>query len=365
MRLDGITGEMLVIVEAIQNLTLILAKSSPYATINAERQAFDQLRLVPGQQVQAEVLACLPNQRFLARIAGELFRIELPIILQPGETLQLTFVTGEPHPVFSLSRSGNSATPVTISDTGKLLGELSSSPADRQQLAPLARGGPLLSGAPPDATLFAALLRDAMSLNGVFYEAHLLQWFLGGRALQELLKEPQGKLPGRTRGVKGKKRKRSRVESDNNAAEEQAEELAGGLLISDDGERSSPWVDPRAIPIIKEQLCALNSGQVVWQGEVWPRQEMEWRISEEKQFAGEETERNWVTTLHLVLPLLGEVAATLQLEREGLSVSIKTEREEASKVMREEKETLVQAMAGAGVKLLNLTIEHGDERKGA
>ena len=89
------------IVDAIQNLAQLLAKSPASSAVGGEPQAAYQLQLTPSQQVQAEVLASLPNQRFLARIAGELFRIELPIIVQPGETFQMTVVTGEPNLTFT------------------------------------------------------------------------------------------------------------------------------------------------------------------------------------------------------------------------------------------------------------------------
>ncbi len=117
-----------------QSLVQQLAKTSPVSTFEAERQSTGQFQLNPGQLVQAEILASLPNNRFLARIAGELFKIELPLILQPGETLHLTVVSDEPRPTFARHGPKNSAMPVSISDTGKWLSMLAQMgyPASRQ-----------------------------------------------------------------------------------------------------------------------------------------------------------------------------------------------------------------------------------------
>ena len=237
------------IVDAIQTLAQILTRSSPTQSGQADRQTAYQMQLTPGQQVQAEVMASLPNQRFLARIAGKLFNIELSIIVQPGETLELTFVTGEPHLTFALSRAGNSSTPVTISDTGRLLNQLTMNSADPRQTGGLTRNSTILNGPPADTSLFAGLLGEALTLKGIFYESHLLQWFLGERQARELLKEPQGKLSSRGKSLtEGKPAQKSGADGADGFTEEA---LADELICTD---RSSAPVDPRTVSIVREQL---------------------------------------------------------------------------------------------------------------
>ena len=344
------------IVDAIQNLAQILEKSPASTAVGGERQAVYQLQLTPGQQVQAEVLASLPNQRFLARIAGELFRIELPIIVQPGETFQMTVVTGEPNLTFTLSRSQNSATPVTISDTGKWLGQLSRNSADPRQISALPGNGSILNGPPTDTPLLAGLLREALTLNGVFYESHLVQWFLGKRSIKDLLQEPQGKLSGRAKSPSGGKSAQNRVKSDGKGPDgEPDESILDGLLFEESPCETSGPVDPRTIPIIQEQLQTLNSAQFTWQGQVWPGQQMEWNVSREKPANGEGAEGGCQTMLRMDLPNLGEVVATLQLGKEGLSLHISTDRSATSVVMQREGQTLLQAISGR-----DKTAENGD-----
>jgi hypothetical protein len=349
-----------VIVDAIQSVAQSLAKSPASTAVGGERQAAYQLQLTPGQQVQAEVLASMPNQRYLARIAGELFRIELPIIVQPGETFQMTVVTGEPNLTFTLSRSQNSATPLTISDTGKWLGQLSRNSAEPRQIS----NASILNGRPADTALFAGLLRDALTLNGVFYESHLVQWFLGKRSIKDLLQEPQGKLSGRAKSVSGGQSAQNRVKSDGKGPDGDPDESILDELLSEDSqyETSGP-VDPRTIPIVQEQLHTLHSARFTWQGQVWPGQQMEWSVSREKTANGEGTEGGCQTMLRMELPNLGEVVATLQLGKEGLSVHISTDRTETSVVMHREEQTLLQAMSGAGIKLRKMAIEHEEHGK--
>jgi hypothetical protein len=355
----------MVIIDVIQNLGQLLAKSSAFTTINAGQQATNQLQLSPGQQVQAEVMANLPNQRFLARIAGELFRIELPIIVQPGELLQLTFVSGEPNPTFTLSRSANSSTPVTISDTGKWLCRLSLDQADQQQVNALLRNTSLLDGPPTDTTLFAGMLADALTLNGLFYESHLFQWFLGERKLKELLKEPQGKLSGRKKPPQDGNSAQNRIKTDEWDPDESPDESIADELISADSHRDPiVQVDPRTIPLIRDQLETLYSGRIAWHGQVWPGQEMEWSVREEKPATCQGTGKSWQTTLRLDLPKLGEVNATLRLENDGLSIQIYTGRDSTSAVMKMERHNLEQAMSEAGIKLLKLIIGNEEHGKG-
>ena len=355
------------IIDAIQNLAQLFTKSSASATADSGREASYQLQLTPGQQVQAEILANLPNQRFLTRIAGELFHIELPVIVQPGETLQLTFVSGEPNPTFTLSRSENSASPVTISDAGKLLNQLATTPNERQQIYALQRNNPILNGPPPaDTALFAKLLGEALSFNGLFYESHLLQWVMGERQIRDILKEPQGKLANRAKPSTETNSSQNRVNPDGKKPDGKMDEsILDELLADDNQDLPIGPINPRTIPIVQEQLHTLHSGQATWQGQVWPRQQMEWSVWQEKESNGGEVEKSWVSNLRLDLPNLGEINAKLHMGKDGLSIHINTDMETTSAVMKKEHQTLVQAMSNAGIKLVNVAIDHEEHGKGS
>ncbi len=343
----------------IQNLAQIISNTSAFSTVEAERQSSGQLPLAPGQPVQAEILANLPNNRFLARIAGELFKMELPIIVQPGETLNMTFVTGEPRPTFSLSASGNNGTPVQLSDIGKWLSRLAGSTLAEEQTTVLPRRNIILNGPPDDTGVLAGQLRDSLTLSGVFYESHLLRCFLGERQLRDILREPQGKLADIS---KGKLKAKSPVDR----ASVEEEEFAAGLIEHEPTESSRngnrpetcgsvhPWTER----IIKDQLQTLSSGVFAWQGQVWPEQEMDWTVCEREARKGETTGKVWETTLNLKLPNMGGINSLLQLDEDGLRLHIRTDRSSSADAMQLEKEALAQALAEAGVKLVEMVVEH-------
>ena len=154
------------------------------------------LQLTPGANVSAQVLGQLSNGQSIVRIAGELLAMELPAGSQVGDTLPMTFMGSEPRPTFTLSRQTVSGAPVSLSQLGRLLGQITQgaeaeTPAQVNQLPRLDR----LSESPPlDTAALAVRLREALSKSGIFYESHVAQWTEGKRPLAELLQEPQGTL---------------------------------------------------------------------------------------------------------------------------------------------------------------------------
>ena len=75
-------------------------------------------------------------------------------------------------------------------------------------------------------------------------------------------------------------------------------------------------VDKQALPIVKEQLTALQSGQIIFRGDLVPGQRMEWTVREReaRRNASGEQERSWETSLTLDMPKLGTVTASLKLD---------------------------------------------------
>src|SRR5512138_2987065 len=160
------------------------------------------LQLAPGSDVRAEVLGRMVNGRTLMRVAGEVLTMELPESVTPGDTLRMTILAREPRPTFSLSLQQNSATPVSISQTGRWLGQIVQGDAGTmsrpEQLNRLVR---LSDGPPIDTTRLAASLREALTTSGLFYESHLADWVAGGRQLSSIMHEPQASLSPQPTGT--------------------------------------------------------------------------------------------------------------------------------------------------------------------
>ncbi len=184
----------MIITQDITRIVQALLKDTAGSLVEATWQSLTPLNLTPGQMVHGEVMANLANSRYLVRIANELLHMELPLNLQPGQAVELTYVTDEPRLLFTLSKSGNSPIPVQISDTGRWLNNLAQETGDTPAAAPLPRPALVMNGPPRDSALLAEGLKNVLTRSGVFYESHLSQWVQGEHPLTGLLQEPQGKL---------------------------------------------------------------------------------------------------------------------------------------------------------------------------
>ncbi|MBU5613602.1 flagellar hook-length control protein FliK [Geomonas azotofigens] len=313
---------MLINDEAQKQVLTILAKTAVTPTADVQERASSLLQLNPGQQVKAEIIANLPNNLYMARVAGELYKLEIPLNVQPGETLELTFVTADPRVTFQMLRPQTES--VQLSSMGKWLADVVE---NAPGLPPASE--PLVEHPEQAIAQLAGRLKESLTQNGLFYESHLAQWALGGLSLKELLKEPQGKL--------------SRLLSDGEGRS--AEDAAGGAIA-----------DGRTLPLIKEQLHLLNTGVLVWQGEAWPGQEMKLVVGEG---SAEQWEQGIEANLSLELPRLGGVAAKLRFTPEGIDVELVCDRPGASELLRQASGELRSSLAGQGLHLNKMAAKDG------
>jgi hypothetical protein len=115
--------------------------------------------------------------------------------------------------------------------------------------------------------------------------------------------------------------------------------------------------DNRTLPLVKEQLATLNSGQIVWQGEAWKGQELEWKITREQKQRGHAVARSWATDLSMELPELGTVSARIRLTGNQIHLSLNGEREETLQRMRQGTAKLSEALESAGMQLARVEVE--------
>jgi hypothetical protein len=305
----------------------IIAKASVAASTDVQQRAGAQLQLNPGQQVKAEIVANLPNSLYLARIAGELYKLEIPLNVQPGETMDLTFLSAEPRITFQFLPQEGGGESVRLSSMGKWLAGVS-------QDARPAQGAqePLMESPAQGSALLASRLKTALTQGGLFYESHLARWAAGGLELAELLKEPQGKL--------------SRAVPQQDTADAVGEKAGAG------------FADGRTLPLIREQLLLLNSGVLSWKGEAWPGQQMDLAITAKDV----EDEREIEATLSLDLTHLGGIEATLRFGSEGFFVDFVCEHPGSSDVLKQGGDLLRSSLAGAGVQLTRMAAKDGEAK---
>ena len=352
----------------VLNQLQYLIKTTAPPLLEVAQTAVEAPEWVPGQRLPVHVMAALPGGRFQVLVQDKQLDMNLPSNTQPGDTLELTFVAAQPRLTFVLTRDLSAAlpqqtqTPVSLSDTARFIGALvqraAGEPAQSPQPATVAGSQPLLDAPPTDPARLAVALRETLGQSGLFYESHQAQWVAGQRSLQTLLQEPQAQLsappaagtsspgtPSATPGTEKPVMTVSRGEAGSLAG------LGAGLP----GLGDEP-VHPQAVPLVQSQLQALDSRQLLWQGQVWPGQEMDWRVEERPAREPEEDEpAKWATRLRLVLPRLGEVTARIGLYPGGLSLHIESS-EVAAGELRAGQPRLAAALDQAGLKLAGLQV---------
>ncbi|MGQ7940265.1 flagellar hook-length control protein FliK [Paraburkholderia sp. D1E] len=265
----------------------------------------------------------------------------------------------------------------------------------------------------------AAALEQTVSDSGLFYESHLAQWLAGQRSPAALAGEAQNKLVAAAQlpldwasdadqaassnatprqGMGATPNGPANGTADGNAATrampsiqtaQAARFVAGEVLASSlsdlngqpahaslhnaaaqlaDGATSqnsqsmAAAVHPATVPLVRQQLDMLATGQFRWTGEAWPGARLDWTIEQE----GDEWDRSgggtaseddqpWRTRLTLSLPTLGTVDADLTLTGTRLVARVQASPVGAARLAMQG-ESFRQRLAAAGIELNGLTI---------
>jgi hypothetical protein len=128
------------------------------------------------------------------------------------------------------------------------------------------------------------------------------------------------------------------------------------------GRNSIPGIPDHLQPLIQQQLLALETRQVQWQGQIWLNQEMNWKVREEQTRSpnGEEG-KQWSTQIFLNLPNLGEVTATLRFAGSGLSVTLDADTGKTRNKLGSASSTLVSALSGRGISITSALVTQHPE----
>lgn len=304
-----------------------------------------QPRAFPGPRFLARVEAALPDGVYRVNLAGQILHFTLPAAVRPGDTLELVHTGNPERPGFTPAPPEEPAR-ATLSETGRLLSALAHPrPANPSIMATASR--PLLTGPPINAGDLGSRLHQALSRSGLFYESHQAEWVAGNRPLLDLFQEPQGRLsPAIANG------RHSSFEAQTSAwpLEADAAQVPARL------ENTGP-VDEQTVPLVRQQLDALELRQIQWRGEIWPGQWMDWGIEEQPPRDDVEPAggRQWQTHLRLTLPRLGEISATLTIASEGLTLALEAN-QTSEPILRSGGPLLREALQAAGLPVLGWTV---------
>ena len=185
-----------------------------------------------------------------------------------------------------------------------------------------------------------------MSNSGLFYESHQVQWLEGARSTSQLLQEPQNS------------------ETANPSTNIQALSLPDGNISSASqlnttasAEEKIPLIPNHLQPLVQQQINALETQQVLWQGNIWPGQAMQWEIHEQaSQTPATDNQQQWSTQIHLDLPNLGKVSAMLCFNNAGLSLTLNASSPTTLTALGNASSQLVATMSDCGIPIVSTLV---------
>lgn len=324
--------------------------------------------LQPGQVFSARIQEVLPENTYRALVAGKTLTLALPEGAEAGDVLELVVIDRSPKAILARAVSEGGADTgaykhTTLSPAAQLIGQLLSE-EQGSHTAPLNRGQPLVNAPPTTAAALAGALQKAVEGSGMFYEAHQAQWVAGRRSLESLLQEPQGQKSDPNAAQFAAKARVAEADAMNAPALLRQATEEGVRAIEAAPARSDNQTLPSDLrPLVHQQLEAAASQRLVWHGEAWPGQHIEWEVEEDKQQAARSIEeaQPWLTTLRLTTPRLGSVEARLRIAGNSLQLNLSTPVGASAADMRDELPALTEALAAAGITLQSAQVRHESE----
>lgn len=337
-----------------------------------------------GQQFQATVQSKISEGLFSVKVAGQNLQMRLPSNIRSGDMLKLEVISIQPKITFSMVASNNPlSTPEQISATAQILSNLAEKPLERLAIGQL-NSKPVWSAEQqaPDVKLLADALRGVLGKSGLFYEAHQAQWLRGERSMFQLLEEPQNVLTGKAQlhssagqpsTAPGSEQSASKAHSSLDNESTTLTASSGQAMLdkaSATQAQSSNSAIPKAadvaavsiakelLPLVQQQLHALENHHLVWVGQVWPGQQMQWEIQGESEHqAKQQDERQWSTEMELALPMLGDVHARLLFASSGLRLTLNAANPATIDLFNRTLPMLKKSLADAGITLAAAVVE--------
>jgi hypothetical protein len=350
----------------------------PVAVADAVAKSGQQFEL--GQKLQGSVQAQIAPNLFKVSVSGQLVQVELPPATRSGDTVALQVIALQPRLALSMINSANPlATSEQLGSTARLLSSMSQQAPEKAYVR-AAQSAPLWETPQPPATKqLAGMLQEALSNSGLFYESHQAQWLGGERSTAQLMHEPQNLTPEQARAVTADNpANKAAVASDTANKAALLGDATSKVVMANNNtnpaviirnaadtnaskqlnkEGQALGIPDHLQPLVQQQLNALETRQMIWQGNVWPGQDMQWEVHEQvPQTPSMEEQKQWVTQIQLDLPNLGAVAATLRFNSAGLSITLNADTNQTCAVLGSASTRLVSALADAGISVLSTKV---------
>lgn len=307
-----------------------------------------------GQQLQGIVQDKISEGLFKVQVAGQTLQMRLPGNIQSGDTIRLQVISLQPKITFGMVASTNPlSTPEQIGTAAQLLSNLAERPIERPVVQQLGNKAvwPAEQQA-PDTKLLAAGLRETLGKSGLFYESHQAQWVRGERSINQLLDEPQNRLTGKALPLSAGD---PRAAADNAAVARGQSDIPAQTKVA--GDTAQP-IAKELVNLVQQQLHTLEQHHLVWMGQVWPGQQMQWEIQGQPEHQSrQQDERQWSTEVELSLPSLGDVHARLVFAESGLRMTLRAADPATVGVFNSALPKLKNLLADAGIMLTAAVVE--------
>lgn len=301
-------------ISAVNHVSPVLPPRAVGDTAEDPGFRFKQLNLAQlnkGQLYQGKVMARLDDLSFLVALNGSALRMVLGKEAQIGEFIALRYMGGHPTPTFLLSPPSQSGSQTRLSPSAQLISQFLGDSGNKNPAHRLEARLAITDSALNSASRIAGDLKQALVLSGLFYESHLAEYLSGKRPLSVLLQEPQNQ--------------------------------PAGTLTS----------------LVPQQLQALEQQRLLWHGEVWPEQQMEWEISRhDRQDTQHDADTAMIVsriTLHL--PQLGEVSANISHIDGRMRIELHADSESTLSLLKRESARLAERLQAAGQSLDHLSVQ--------
>ncbi len=338
-----------------------LAQRAPLPAVAADAVAKTGQQFELGQKLQGTVQAQIAPNVFKVSVSGQLVQMELPSSIRSGDTVALQVIALQPRLTFSMVNSANPlSTPEQLGATARMLSSLSQQAPEKAYVRS-AQNVPLWEAPqPPDSKQLAGLLQEALSNSGLFYESHQAEWLGGARSTVQLMNEPQNQAPEQAKAVMAGNTASKTVATVNDNVNTAV--IAGRTAGTNTANPlntggTTPGIPDHLQPLVQQQLNVLETRQMMWQGNIWPGQEMQWEVHEQTpQNPAMEVQRQWVTQIQMDLPNLGVVEATLRLNSAGLSLTLNADTPQTRTVLGNASTQLVSTLSNAGIPVLSAQV---------
>lgn len=342
----------------------------------AQSELTQRLNLIEiGQALPAQIQSQLTDGSYLVQVANTVVQMQLPQGVPVGTQYTATLIARDPRPTFLLQNDASTpqSSETSLSNTAHLITSLLQTTASKTAATPLSSTAPIVAQPNVSASALASALKTALTQTGLFYESHLSQWVQGQRSLTSIQQEPQATQTqqlmadsGFATGNAGNMQSPLTANAASNHGAESGT-LTNNPSLSAAQPANNPQNSTQTTPsnpmltqLVQHQLQTLENNQVLWQGQVWPGQSMQWSIADDTPSSQQGTAQEsaaWNSRMTLNMPELGQMNIQINLSGKQVHITIQADSSQTCQALSSQQNVLLNQLNTAGLKLEHLQIQ--------